>query len=77
MLPQCDFVVLTCPLTDTTKHLIGQRELSLMKESATIVNVARGKLTVFNTSSVVLHHTHFHVMMCLGNVSLLFYRSRV
>ena len=43
LLPQADFVVLTCPLTSKTKNLINRESLSLMKESAYLVNVARGQ----------------------------------
>lgn len=41
-LPKADFVVCTLPLTAETRHLIGPRQLSLMKASAVIVNVGRG-----------------------------------
>lgn len=37
-----DFVSLHTPLTPTTHHLISQREFSLMKKSACIINTARG-----------------------------------
>lgn len=39
-----DHVVLCAPLTEATRGLIGERELVLMKESAYLVNVARGPL---------------------------------
>lgn len=42
LLRESDFVVLTVPLTPETHHLIGERELSLMKEDAILVNIARG-----------------------------------
>ena len=42
LLTQSDFVTLNCPLTDETRHLIGARELDLMKPTAILVNVARG-----------------------------------
>ena len=44
LLPAADFVVLAAPLTAETRGLIGARELALMKSSAWLVNVARGKL---------------------------------
>jgi glyoxylate reductase len=37
-----DVICLHCPLTPETHHLIDARALSLMKESAYLVNVARG-----------------------------------
>ena len=42
LLPGADFVVLTCPLTDETADMINSETLGLMKESAYLVNVARG-----------------------------------
>jgi D-2-hydroxyacid dehydrogenase (NADP+) len=37
-----DFVVLTVPLTKETHHMIGSKELDCMKETAIIINAARG-----------------------------------
>ncbi|MFM7150295.1 MAG: 2-hydroxyacid dehydrogenase [Gemmataceae bacterium] len=42
LLQQSNFVVLTVPLTESTRHLIGWNELCLMKPTAILVNVARG-----------------------------------
>ena len=42
LLQESDFIVLLTPLTAETKGLIGERELNLMKETAAIINVARG-----------------------------------
>ncbi len=42
LLRESDFVVLCVPLTPDTRHLIGQRELSLMKHTAYLVNISRG-----------------------------------
>ncbi len=44
LLRQSDFVSLHAPLTAETRHLIGQRELGLMKPTAVLVNTARGPL---------------------------------
>jgi glyoxylate reductase len=42
LLASSDVVSLHCPLTPETHHLIGARELALMKPTATFVNTARG-----------------------------------
>ena len=42
LLRESDFVTLHCALTDETRHLIGTRELGLMKREAVLVNAARG-----------------------------------
>ncbi len=44
VLPQADFVALTCPLTPTTENLFDARALAAMKGSAYLINVARGKV---------------------------------
>jgi glyoxylate reductase len=42
LLARADVVSLHCPLTPETHHLIGEAELAAMKESAVLVNAARG-----------------------------------
>ena len=42
LLAEADFVSVHVPLTPTTKHLIGARELSQMKYSALLINTSRG-----------------------------------
>src|SRR5215472_5020581 len=42
MLPECDYVAVTAPLTDETRGMIGAREFALMKPAAVILNVGRG-----------------------------------
>ncbi|HEX2166708.1 MAG TPA: D-glycerate dehydrogenase [Longimicrobiales bacterium] len=44
LLQQSDFVSLHALLTDETHHLIGERELRLMKNRAFLINVARGEM---------------------------------
>jgi phosphoglycerate dehydrogenase-like enzyme len=43
-LPQADFVVLAAALTSETLYLFDARRFSLMKPTAYVVNVARGKM---------------------------------
>ncbi len=42
LLGESDFVSVHTPLTDETRHLIGARELGLMRETAVLVNTSRG-----------------------------------
>jgi glyoxylate/hydroxypyruvate/2-ketogluconate reductase len=42
LMQESDHVILTVPYSRETHHLIGRRELALMKASAILVNVARG-----------------------------------
>jgi phosphoglycerate dehydrogenase-like enzyme len=44
MLPRCDAVVLSAPLTPQTRGLIGAAALAAMKGSAVLVNIGRGAL---------------------------------
>jgi phosphoglycerate dehydrogenase-like enzyme len=44
LLSQSDVVTLHAPLLPETRHLIGVRELALMKDGATLINTARGGL---------------------------------
>ncbi|HEX8862713.1 MAG TPA: D-glycerate dehydrogenase [Actinomycetes bacterium] len=42
LLAEADVVSLHVPLSEDTRHLIGRRELALMKPTAVLVNTARG-----------------------------------
>jgi phosphoglycerate dehydrogenase-like enzyme len=42
MLAQSDYVVVTTPLTDETRGMIGERELQAMKLDAVAINLGRG-----------------------------------
>jgi phosphoglycerate dehydrogenase-like enzyme len=43
-LPGTDALVLACPLTDRTRHLIGARQLELLPRGSVLVNVSRGQV---------------------------------
>lgn len=43
LLEVSDFVVLLTPFTPETRHLMDEREFSLMKETAVFINISRGK----------------------------------
>ena len=42
LLPKADVVSLHIPLTPETKHIIGEKEISLMKDGVIIINASRG-----------------------------------
>lgn len=42
VLAESDSISLHCPLTDETRHLIGEAELRAMRRSALLINTARG-----------------------------------
>lgn len=44
LIKESDIISIHLPLTEDTKHTIGEKELDNMKESAIIINVARGPI---------------------------------
>jgi phosphoglycerate dehydrogenase-like enzyme len=42
LLPRADFIAISTPLTDQTKHLIGPQEMALMKPGVILADVSRG-----------------------------------
>jgi glyoxylate reductase len=44
LLTESDFVSIHVPLTQTTHHLIGEKELQMMKKTAILINTARGPI---------------------------------
>jgi phosphoglycerate dehydrogenase-like enzyme len=44
LLPKADFVLVTAPHTDDTHHLLGKKEITLMKRGAGLVNYSRANL---------------------------------
>ena len=43
MIPRVDYLVVALPLTAETFHLLGEKELGLMKEGSILFNIGRGK----------------------------------
>lgn len=41
---ECDFITIHVPLNDKTHHLVSRKELAMMKNTATLLNFARGEL---------------------------------
>jgi glycerate dehydrogenase len=54
LLAAADIVSLHCPLNDSTRGLIGERELALMKPDALLINTARGALVDGKALSMAL-----------------------
>jgi phosphoglycerate dehydrogenase-like enzyme len=46
VLPNCDYVVVTLPLTKETNRLFGAKQFDLMKSSAFFINIGRGEIVV-------------------------------
>jgi len=44
VLAESDFLNISCPLSDKTRHLIGEKELRQMKKTAFLINTARGPI---------------------------------
>lgn len=44
VLPECDYVVITLPLTPHTFQMFGEKEFRLMKKSSFIINIGRGEI---------------------------------
>jgi len=44
LLRNSDFISINCPLTPTTKYMIGKKEFDMMKRNAILINTARGPI---------------------------------
>ena len=44
LLKSSDIIVISCPLTEQTRGLIGRREFLKMKKTSVLINVARGEI---------------------------------
>ena len=53
MLITADIVVLTLPLSEQTRHLMNDNKLSLLKDGAMMVNIARG--AIVDTEALIKH----------------------
>lgn len=51
MLALCDYVVIAAPLTQETRHMIGEASFAAMKPTAVLINVGRGP--VVDTDALV------------------------
>ena len=58
VLTGADFLVVNCPLNETTRGLIGARALGLMKHSAFLINTARGHIVDEAALYDALRHGH-------------------
>ena len=48
LLQEADFLNISIPLNDSTRGMIGEKELALMKKSACLINTARGEIVQEN-----------------------------
>ncbi len=46
MLPRCDFLAMTCPLTPETQHWLNADRIALLPDGAVVANTARGPVVV-------------------------------
>ncbi len=44
VLKESDILCIICPLNEETRHMIGEKELKIMKKSAFLINAARGPI---------------------------------
>ena len=58
-----DIVILTLPLTETTRGLFDEKRFSIMKDNSVLVNVARGGLVVEKALASALDHKLFGAVL--------------
>jgi D-2-hydroxyacid dehydrogenase (NADP+) len=44
VLPDCDWLIIACPLTETTHQLIDSRRIGLLPQDARFINISRGEV---------------------------------
>src|SRR5690606_39268257 len=44
VLKESDFLCLSCPLNDNTRHILNRERINLMKKTAVLINTSRGGL---------------------------------
>jgi phosphoglycerate dehydrogenase-like enzyme len=55
LLPQAEVVILILPSTDASHHLMGSRQLALLRQGALLVNAARGPIMETNALVAALN----------------------
>lgn len=55
-LPGTDFLLLACPLTEATRHLLDARRLALLPRHAGVINIGRGDLVDQPALCAALRH---------------------
>jgi glyoxylate reductase len=60
LLAAADYIVLTLPLTEQTRGLIGRAELARMKPTAVLVNIARGPVVDTDALTEALAARHIY-----------------
>jgi D-3-phosphoglycerate dehydrogenase len=59
-LGEADFVLLTCALTPSSRHMVREETLVLMKPGVRLINVGRGPLIDERALITALEHGHVH-----------------
>jgi glyoxylate/hydroxypyruvate reductase A len=59
VLPTADALILACPLTERTRGLIGEAELTLLPPGAVLVNISRGQ--VVDETALIEHLASGHL----------------
>ncbi|MBP0445969.1 D-2-hydroxyacid dehydrogenase [Roseomonas sp. SSH11] len=68
VLPQAEFLVLACPLTDRTRNLLSRERIALLPSGARIVNIARG--AVWDQDAVCDALDAGHLEGCVTDVAV-------